>query len=456
MKSILTILISIGLSGPAIAGNEGHGEGDVAKLLHEAKNQYILPIFKKVKPNDSVFAEQPELQEVYKNMRANVAVDLKAIELKQVSEKLKDVISGYPTWISINVEEKKIFYNSVSYIEQVRTAPTRDIMIESLLHELGHFYSLDEDGSWSMARKIIYAYKRPQVVEQRKYPQQLAHKIEMHRQQIEQLLHNKFEIVNRETIARIHGSLEGKLEGSMRQYSPLSMAALHSLLGAAAGGGAGYSLAGLASLPFLASPPGMALALAGAAVGGVIGGVKGANTPTGEASLTGEATGSLEGYQVQTFNVPTLYTTSVVDLDQIAPFKQAMTKYQDVSATDCTFKAVNLLANLGNARASLSVDRMKSLVSLVKEYNQSIGQLKMIYSENVMNGSSGGLSDFIKMQDDWRLSKRIIVVKFDYKPKDSFGKCADSDDEALKAVTAKSKSFETFLVAIDQVRELAN
>jgi hypothetical protein len=439
---------------PAIAGNGGRGAGDLSRLLLKSKKESLPQIIDQVAEDDPVFDYAPKLREKYAAVRAKMTTDLQGLDLNVTKDKLEDRLNHYQSWISLSDDNKTVHYNPQAYMELVRVVPQQALIDETLLHELGHLYGMGEDESWSFARLLMHASQRPAEVTGQD-PTRITVKLVELRRQIESILNSKFQILTREKIAEITGSISGSSHGTMTNTAPFATSAVQGLLGAALGGGAGAGLGALASLPFafVASPGLLVPAVVGAGLGTFIGAMHGANNPavTGQGTFEGSIQGSIQGSQWQTFSAPTLYTTAVVDTAPFLPLWQAMYKYPKIKASDCTFTAVNILGKISQSRNSLSPTGLSSLSNLIAEYNSNLDALRMLAAKYVMHPQIGAqIGAEVDRQEKWSQPKRIIIASLNFSPRDFVGKCNPDVESAWHAINSRSVSFETFLINFER------
>src|SRR5579863_10356637 len=159
MKFLKILILSVmALPVAAFAGNGGvNGNDKLARLLNYAHDVEVPAIIGTVSPSDPAFdnvvvrekydggVRVVSLREKYRDVRKSFISDLSQLPLK-ATDKVKDATLGYHTWIGIDLDQHTILYASGKYQEVVMIAPTNLAMQEALIHEVGHFYSLDEDG----------------------------------------------------------------------------------------------------------------------------------------------------------------------------------------------------------------------------------------------------------------------------------------------------------------------
>lgn len=157
-------LLSVAQIKKAESGGGVHGANELAQLLLQAKDDVIPKILVKVFSNDSAFKNSPDVAARYGEVRIMMFFDVPKFQFKMTNEILKDSKNGYETWIAVQPAHGIIFYNPVAYDKLVGTKPDIWFVTERLLHELGHYYGFDEDGSWVFAKTLIRAYRAIEAV----------------------------------------------------------------------------------------------------------------------------------------------------------------------------------------------------------------------------------------------------------------------------------------------------
>lgn len=138
----------------ASAGGGVHGANIISKLLSDAQMIEIPKIIKSVKPSDLKDAK-PRVSTFYQKVRVLLIDDLKSLKLKMTQDRLKDTYKGYETWIAINVNDGIIYYNPEKFEALTKSTPELKIVVKYLLHEMGHYYNLNEDDAWEFSNTLM-------------------------------------------------------------------------------------------------------------------------------------------------------------------------------------------------------------------------------------------------------------------------------------------------------------